>query len=146
MGIQFKKAAAGNAYDIAALAAKMWTSHTVEELAEGFAAAINDPDGAVFLMTDSDKAVGFADLRSADCGAITWRELTEVPLAIWRGFLWKNPTANRAVQNSSWLAVSSGQRKNPARNSQATASLKMRSADSFTLAQAFGKQTGSFAL
>ena len=122
MGIQFKKAAAGNAYDIAALAAKMWTSHTVEELAEGFAAAINDPDGAVFLMTDSDKAVGFAQ-----CGL-------------------RNPTANRAVQNSSWLAVSSGQRKNPARNSQATASLKMRSADSFTLAQAFGKQTGSFAL
>ena len=60
MEIRFKKAAAGNAYDIAALAAKMWTSHTVEELAEGFAAAINDPDGAVFLMTDSDKAVGFA--------------------------------------------------------------------------------------
>ena len=143
MGIQFKKAAAGNAYDIAALAAKMWTSHTVEELAEGFAAAINDPDGAVFLMTDSDKAVGFAQcgLRRDYVG-----ELTEVPLAIWRGFLWKNPTANRAVQNSSWLAVSSGQRKNPARNSQATASLKMRSADSFTLAQAFGKQTGSYVL
>ena len=60
MEIRFKKAAAENAYDIAALAAKMWTSHTVEELAEGFAAAINDPDGAVFLMTDSDKAVGFA--------------------------------------------------------------------------------------
>lgn len=60
MDIRFKKAAAGNAYDIATLAAKMWTSHTVEDLAEGFAAAINDPDGAVFLMTDSDKAVGFA--------------------------------------------------------------------------------------
>ena len=71
MGIQFKKAAAGNAYDIAALAAKMWTSHTVEELAEGFAAAINDPDGAVFLMTDSDKAVG-----------ITWREHTAALSAI----------------------------------------------------------------
>ena len=38
----------------------MWTSHTVEELAEGFSAAINDPDCAVFLMTDGDKAVGFA--------------------------------------------------------------------------------------
>ena len=44
MEIRFKKAAAENAYDIAALAAKMWTSHTVEELAEGFAAAINDPE------------------------------------------------------------------------------------------------------
>ena len=60
MGIQFKKAAAEHVYEIAALAAQMWTSHTVEELAEGFAAAINDPDGAVFLMMDSDKAVGFA--------------------------------------------------------------------------------------
>ena len=65
--IRFKKAAAENAYDIAALAAKMWTSHTVEELAEGFAAAINDPDGAVFLMTDSDKAVGFAQ-----CGLLEY--------------------------------------------------------------------------
>jgi len=64
MEIQFKKAAAENVYDIAALAAKMWTSHTVEELAEGFAegfaAAINNPDCAVFLMTDGDKTVGFA--------------------------------------------------------------------------------------
>ena len=60
MEIRFKKAAAENAYDIAALAAKMWTNHTVEELAEGFAAAINNPDCAVFLMTDGDKTVGFA--------------------------------------------------------------------------------------
>ena len=60
MEIQFKKAAAENVYDIAALAAKMWTSHTVEELAEGFAAAINNPDCVVFLMTDGDKTVGFA--------------------------------------------------------------------------------------
>ncbi len=48
MEIRFKKAAAENAYDIAALAAKMLTSHTVEELAEGFAVAINNPDCAVF--------------------------------------------------------------------------------------------------
>ena len=60
MEIQFKKAAAENVYDIAALAAKMWTSHTVEELAEGFAAAISDPGCAVFLMTDGGKTVGFA--------------------------------------------------------------------------------------
>ena len=60
MEIRFKKAAAENAYDIAALAAKMWTSHTVEELAECFFAAITAPDCAVFLVTDGDKAVGFA--------------------------------------------------------------------------------------
>ena len=60
MKMQYREAVLTDAREIAALASKMWTSHTVEELAEGFSAAINDPDCAVFLMTDGDKAVGFA--------------------------------------------------------------------------------------
>ena len=60
MKMQYREAVLTDAKEIAALASKMWTSHTVEELAEGFSAAINDPDCAVFLMTDGDKAVGFA--------------------------------------------------------------------------------------
>ena len=60
MKMQYREAVLTDAKEIAALASKMWTSHTVEELAEGFSAARNDPDCAVFLMTDGDKAVGFA--------------------------------------------------------------------------------------
>ena len=60
MKMQYREAVLTDAKDIAELAAKMWTSHTVKELAEGFAAAINDPGCAVFLMNDGDKAVGFA--------------------------------------------------------------------------------------
>ena len=60
MKMQYREAVLTDAREIAALAAKMWTSHTGEELAEGFSAAINDPDCAVFLVTDGDKAVGFA--------------------------------------------------------------------------------------
>ena len=65
MKMQYREAVLTDAREIAELAANMWTSHTVEELTEGFTAAINDPDCAVFLMTDGDKAVGFAqcDLR-----------------------------------------------------------------------------------
>ena len=60
MGIQIKKAAIEDAETIAVMAVKMWTSHTVDELAQGFADAIRNPDCAVFIMTDDDKAVGFA--------------------------------------------------------------------------------------
>ena len=60
MNVQIKKAYAESSDAIAIMAVKMWTSHTVEELAEGFAKAVNDPDSAVFIMTDDNKAVGFA--------------------------------------------------------------------------------------
>lgn len=60
MEIRMKRASAEDVEAIAVMAVKMWTSHTVEELAEGFAEAVNDPDSAVFIMTDDDKAVGFA--------------------------------------------------------------------------------------
>ena len=143
MKMQYREAVLTDAREIAALASKMWTSHTVEELAECFSAAINAPDCAVFLVTDGDKA---SDLHSADCGTIMWRERQAVLSAIWKEYLLKNPTANRAAQNSSWIAANSGRKKSPARNLQATASLTMRSADSFTSLQAFGKQTGSYAL
>lgn len=45
---------------IAVMAKKMWTNHTVEELADGFAKAVKDPDSAVFILTDDNKAIGFA--------------------------------------------------------------------------------------
>ena len=57
---RIRKASAENAEAVAVMAAKMWTSHKADELAEGFAAAINCPDIALFLMTDNNKAVGFA--------------------------------------------------------------------------------------
>lgn len=60
MNVQIKKAYAESSEAIAILAVKMWTSHTVEELAEGFAKVVNDPDSAVFIMTDDSRAVGFA--------------------------------------------------------------------------------------
>ena len=124
MEIQFKKAAAENAYEIAALATKLWTSHTVEELAEGFAAAINDPGCAVFLVTDGGKTVGFAQ-----CGLR--HDYVE-------------GTSRSPVGYLEGIFIE--EKKNPARNLQATASLTMRSADSSISAQAFGKQTGSSVL
>ena len=60
MNVQIKKAYAESSEAIAIMAVKMWTSHTVEELAEGFAKVVNDPDSAVFIMTDDNKTVGFA--------------------------------------------------------------------------------------
>ena len=54
------KASAEDAQAVAVMAAKMWTDHTADELAEGFAAVINDPDSVVFILTDGNKAVGFA--------------------------------------------------------------------------------------
>ena len=60
MNVQIKKAYAESSEAIAIMAVKMWTSHTVEELAEGFVKAVNDSDNAVFIMTDDNKAVGFA--------------------------------------------------------------------------------------
>ena len=60
MNVQIKKASAEDAEAVAVMAAKMWTNHTADELSEGFTAAINSPDGAVFLLSDDNKAIGFA--------------------------------------------------------------------------------------
>ena len=60
MEIRINKASVENAEAVAVMAVKMWSSHTVNELTQGFAAAIHDPDCAVFILTDDDKAVGFA--------------------------------------------------------------------------------------
>ncbi len=60
MRIQIGKAGADDVEAIAVMAAKLWPGHTVEALAEDFAAVLNDPDSAVFIMTDDNKAVGFA--------------------------------------------------------------------------------------
>ena len=60
MDITYRKATFDDAEAIAKMALKMWTSHTVEELADGFVKAVKDPDSAVFMLTDDNKAVGFA--------------------------------------------------------------------------------------
>ena len=60
MEIRINKASVENAEAVAVMAVKMWTSHTVNELAQGFADVIRNPDCAVFILTDDDKAVGFA--------------------------------------------------------------------------------------
>ena len=88
MKMQYREAVLTDAREIAALASKMWTSHTVEELAECFSAAINAPDCAVFLVTDGDKA---SDLHSADCGTIMWRERQAVLSAILEGIFVEEP-------------------------------------------------------
>ena len=62
MDITYRKATFDDAQAIAVMAVKMWTSHTVNELAQGFADAIRNPDSAVFILTDDDKAVGVARL------------------------------------------------------------------------------------
>ena len=58
--IKIIKASAEDAEAVALIAAKMWTSHTADELAEVFADTINSPESAVFILKNGDKAVGFA--------------------------------------------------------------------------------------
>ena len=141
MEIQFKKAAAENVYDIAALAAKMWTSHTVEELAEGFAAAINNPDCAVFLMTDGDKTVGFAQ-----CGLRhDYVEGTSrSPVGYLEGIFIEESYRKQGCAKQ--LLACCEQWAKEKSCTEFASDCELRSAGSFTLAQVFEKQTGSFVL
>lgn len=47
----------------AKLAVQMWTSHTLAEMTEEFETLIANPECAVFLAMEGDKAVGFAQCQ-----------------------------------------------------------------------------------
>lgn len=55
-----KKAAVEDAKSAADLAIQMWSSHTIEELAEEFSAFINTDSCVVFLALLDGEAIGFA--------------------------------------------------------------------------------------
>lgn len=57
------QATAADAPRVAALAAKMWTSHTAAELSEEFETLMADGQGAVFLCCADGKAIGFAQCQ-----------------------------------------------------------------------------------
>lgn len=60
MKAQMKKAAAEDAKSVADLAIQMWSSHTIEELAEEFRVCINTDSCVVFLALLDGEAIGFA--------------------------------------------------------------------------------------
>lgn len=55
-----EKAAVKDAPVIAQMAAKMWNSHTVEELAKDFAGIIGQEESVIFWLSIDNRAVGFA--------------------------------------------------------------------------------------
>lgn len=60
MKAQMKKAAVEDAKSVADLAIQMWSSHTIEELAEEFRVCINTDSCVVFLALLDVEAIGFA--------------------------------------------------------------------------------------
>lgn len=60
MNVQYREATKADAELIALLAVKMWTSHTSEELADGFTAAIENRNSVIYLLTVNEVVVGFA--------------------------------------------------------------------------------------
>ncbi|MCH5297787.1 MAG: GNAT family N-acetyltransferase [Ruminococcus sp.] len=60
MNIQIRKATKADAESIALLAVQMWTSHTTEELADGFSSVIENENSIVYLLTIDEVIVGFA--------------------------------------------------------------------------------------
>lgn len=60
MNIQFIKATNNDAKIIASLAVRMWTSHTVDELTEGFLSVVNSDNSTVYLLSIENNIVGFA--------------------------------------------------------------------------------------
>ena len=57
------KATESDIKTIAALAVKMWTSHTADELAKEFEALVSDEKACVFLCFEDGKAIGFAQCQ-----------------------------------------------------------------------------------
>ena len=51
------------AKEVAALAVRMWNSHTVEELTEEFEALISRADAVVFLLKIGERPAGFAQCQ-----------------------------------------------------------------------------------
>ena len=58
-----RKASVSDAAVIAGMAVKMWTSHTVDELARDFEEIITSPESAVFIMHAESRAIGFAQCQ-----------------------------------------------------------------------------------
>ena len=58
-----RRATVADALTVAELAAKMWTSHTVTELAEDFRDLMSSTECAVFIMYAGDAPVGFAQCQ-----------------------------------------------------------------------------------
>ena len=58
-----RKAAKTDAEILAKLAVKMWTGHTVPELAMDFRSVLNTEDAACFLLYAQAQAVGFAQCQ-----------------------------------------------------------------------------------
>ncbi len=58
-----KEAVFGDAADIARLAQKMWSDSTLEDLVKDFENAVEQTKSAVFVLTEDNKAVGFAQCQ-----------------------------------------------------------------------------------
>ena len=58
-----KEAVFGDAADIARLAQKMWSDSTLEDLVKDFENAVEQKQSAVFVLTEDNKAVGFAQCQ-----------------------------------------------------------------------------------
>lgn len=58
-----KKAVFGDAADIARLAQKMWSDSTLEDLVKDFENAVEQKQSAVFVLTEDNRAVGFAQCQ-----------------------------------------------------------------------------------
>jgi len=58
-----RRATVADAQTVAELAVKMWTSHTVDELAADFSELIALPECAVFIMNSGNAPIGFAQCQ-----------------------------------------------------------------------------------
>ena len=58
-----RRAELSDALTVAQLAIKMWTEHTIEELAEDFRELMTSPECAVFIMYSGDAPIGFAQCQ-----------------------------------------------------------------------------------
>lgn len=58
-----QRASIADARQVAQLAVKMWTSHTVDALTQEFEELLQNEDAAVFLCVPDGKAIGFAQCQ-----------------------------------------------------------------------------------
>lgn len=61
--MMIRKATIDDALCVAKLAIQMWEDNTIEGLTEELAEIIANPESAVFLLYDSEKAIGFAQCQ-----------------------------------------------------------------------------------
>lgn len=59
-----RQAVSTDAYIIAQLAIKMWTSHTADELLPEFNSLIACDDAVIYICTVDEKVIGFGDCES----------------------------------------------------------------------------------